>query len=85
MKEIIIKYYLGQPIQANEAISLMSEYMEAINKPNPALIQHMLDPMNVFGQGMIQKAMEVSVNYLAATKYNITRLYSKEGNIISVF
>jgi hypothetical protein len=85
MKEIIIKYYLGQPIQINEAISLMSEYMEAINKPNPALIQHMLDPMNVFGQGMIQKAMEVSVNYLAATKYNITRLYSKEGNIISVF
>jgi hypothetical protein len=85
MKEIIIKYYLGQPIQINEAISLMSEYMEAINKPNPVLIQHMLDPMNVFGQGMIQKAMEVSVNYLAATKYNITRLYSKEGNIISVF
>ncbi len=85
MKEIIIKYYLGQPIQINEAISLMSEYMEAINKPNPTLIQHMLDPMNVFGQGMIQKAMEVSVNYLAATKYNITRLYSKEGNIISVF
>jgi hypothetical protein len=85
MKEIIIKYYLGQPIQINEAISLMSEYMEAINKPNPVLIQYMLDPMNVFGQGMIQKAMEVSVNYLAATKYNITRLYSKEGNIISVF
>lgn len=85
MKDIIIKYYLGQPIQINEAISLMSEYMEDINKPNPALIQHMLDPMNVFGQGMIQKAMEVSVNYLAATKYNITKLYSKEGNIISVF
>jgi len=85
MKETIIKYYLGQPIQMDEAIRLMNEYMEAINKPNPALIQHMLDPMNVFGQGMIQKAMEVSVNYLAATKYNITRLYSKEGNIISVF
>ena len=85
MKEIIIKYYLGQPIQINEAISLMSEYMEAINKPNPALIQHMLDPMNVFGQGMIQKALEVSVNYLAATKYPVTKLFSKENQILSVF
>jgi hypothetical protein len=85
MKDTIIKYYLGQPIQMNEAINLMNEYMEAINKPNPLLIQSMLDPMNVFGQGMIQKAVEVSANYLAATKYSIIRVYSKENQILMVY
>jgi hypothetical protein len=85
MKDTIVRYYLGQPIQMNEAIDLINEYMKEIDKINPTLIQQMLDPMNVFGQGMIQKAIEVSVRYLSAMKYNITKLYSKEGNIISVF
>ena len=85
MKDTIVRYYLGQPIQMNEAIDLINEYMKEIDKINPTLIQQMLDPMNVFGQGMIQKSIEVSVRYLSAMKYNITKLYSKEGNIISVF
>jgi hypothetical protein len=40
--------------------------------------------MNPFGQGMLQQAINVSV-VLLAEEYNITKLYSKEGQLLMVY
>jgi hypothetical protein len=84
MRDIIIQYYKTQQISIQDAIKLLEEYMRLIGKTNPALIQHMLDPMNVFGQPMLQQAVQVSVQYLEG-EYNIVKLFSKENVLLNVY
>ena len=58
--------------------------MKKTNKDNPTLIQKILDPMNPFGPSLLQQAVEVSARSLAED-YTITRLYSKENNLLMVY
>lgn len=58
--------------------------MAKIGKSNPDLISKLIDPMNPFAQGMLQQAVDVSARLLAE-EYTITRLYSKEGNLLMVY
>jgi hypothetical protein len=84
MKDIIIKYFRGHALNIDECVKLMEEYMSKIGKSNPDLISKMLDPMNPFVQGMLQHAIDVSARSLAED-FAITRLYSKEGNLLMVY
>ena len=84
MKDIIIKYFRGHALNIDECVKLMEEYMSKIGKSNPDLISKMLDPMNPFVQGMLQHAIDTSARSLAED-FAITRLYSKEGNLLMVY
>jgi hypothetical protein len=84
MKELVIKYFRGQALTIDECVKLMETYMAKIGKSNPDLISKLIDPMNPFAQGMLQQAVDVSARLLAE-EYTITRLYSKEGNLLMVY
>lgn len=84
MKELVIKYFRGHALTIDECIKLMEAYMAKIGKSNPDLISKLIDPMNPFAQGMLQQAVDVSARLLAE-EYTITRLYSKEGNLLMVY
>lgn len=84
MKELVIKYFRGHALTIDECIKLMEVYMAKIGKSNPDLISKLIDPMNPFAQGMLQQAVDVSARLLAE-EYTITRLYSKEGNLLMVY
>jgi hypothetical protein len=82
MKNIIIKYLSGQQIDINEAVSLIEEYMKKNNKVKPDFIKNMIShpaaPM------LLDRAISISVEYLMED-YTITRLYSKENNLLMVY
>ena len=82
MRDIIIKYYQGIPIQLPEVKVVLEEYMRLNNKVNPTLLDQMFN--HPFGQSLVQKAMEVATEYFA-TEYTITKLYSKEGQLLMVY
>lgn len=84
MKELVIRYFRGQALNIDECVKLMEEYMKKTNKDNPTLIQKLIDPMNPFGPSMLQQAVDVSARSLAED-FAITRLYSKEGNLLMVY
>lgn len=84
MKELVIKYFRGHALTIDECIKLMEAYMAKIGKSNPDLISKLIDPMNPFAQGMLQQAVDVSARLLAE-EYTITKLYSKEGNLLMVY
>ena len=84
MKELVIRYFRGQALNIDECVKLMEEYMKKTNKDNPTLIQKLIDPMNPFGPSMLQHAVDVSARSLAED-FAITRLYSKEGNLLMVY
>ena len=84
MRDIIIKYYQGIPIQLPEVKVILEEYMRLNNKVNPTLLDQMFSPTNPFGQSLVQKAVEVATEYFS-TEYTITKLYSKEGQLLMVY
>ena len=84
MKNIIIKYFSGQPLNIDECVKLMEAYMVKIGKTNSTIIQKLIDPMNPFGQGMLQQAVEISARTLSED-YNITRVISKEGHLLMIY
>ena len=84
MRDIIIQYYKTQQISIQDAIKLLEEYMRLINNVNPTIIQEILNPMNVFGQQMLQQAVQVSVQRLEE-EYNIVKLFSKENVLLNVY
>ena len=84
MRELVMRYFRGQALNIDECVKLMEEYMKKINKDNPTLIQKLIDPMNPFGPSMLQYAVDVSARSLAED-FAITRLYSKEGNLLMVY
>jgi hypothetical protein len=84
MRELVIKYFRGHALTIDECVRLMEEYMRKTGKSNPDLISKLLDPMNPFVQGMLQHAVDTSARLLAE-EYNITKLYSKEGQLLMVY
>ena len=84
MRDIIIQYYKTQQISIQDAIKLLEEYMRLTNNVNPSIIQEILNPMNVFGQQMLQQAVQVSVQRLEE-EYNIVKLFSKENVLLNVY
>lgn len=82
MKNIIVKYLSGQPIDLNEAASLIEEYMKRENKVQPNFIQNLFS--HPASQMLVDRAVSLSVEYLTQY-YTITRLYSKEGNLLMVY
>ena len=84
MKELIIRYFRGQALTIDECVKLMEAYMVKIGKSNPGLISKMIDPMNPFGPSMLQQAVDVSAKSLSE-EYTITRLHSKEGNLLMIY
>ena len=84
MKELVIKYFRGHALTIEECVKLMESYMVKVGKSNPDLISKLTDPMNPFAHGMFQHAVDVSARSLAED-YAITRVYSKEGNLLMVY
>lgn len=84
MRELVIRYFRGQALNIDECVKLMETYMAKIGKSNPDLISKLIDPMNPFGPSMLQYAVDVSARLLAE-EHTITRLYSKEGNLLMVY
>ena len=58
--------------------------MKDINKYDKNIIDHIMNPMNPFGRSMLETAIISSVKYLQC-KYEINKLYSKEGQLLMVF
>ena len=84
MKDLIIKYYRGHPLNIDECVKLMEAYMIKIGKNNPTIIQKLIDPMNPFAHGLLQQAVEVSARTLSED-YSITRVISKEGHLLMIY
>jgi hypothetical protein len=84
MKDLIIKYFRGHPLNIDECVKLMEAYMIKIGKNNPTIIQKLIDPMNPFAHGLLQQAVEVSARTLSED-YSITRVISKEGHLLMIY
>ncbi len=84
MKDIIIRYYTGQPIQVDEIVKILEEYMRRTNNTNPELIKAILSPNNPFRNGLINKAVQVSVDYLCGV-YDVVKLLDRDGNLLMVY
>jgi hypothetical protein len=82
MRNIIIKYLSGQPIDVNEASLLIDEYMKQNNKVNPNFIHNMVT--HPASQMLLDRAVSKSVEFLVGN-YDITKLFSKEGNLLKVY
>ena len=87
MKQTVIKYYTGQPINLGEAIEIIEEYTKLIGKEGiitKGMIDQMVNNTNPFGQGMMQQAIKVSVEAVEHT-LDITKVFNKEGALIKIF
>jgi hypothetical protein len=84
MKELLVKYFRGHPLNISEVIAILTEYMSKIGKYNQNIIDFVSNPMNPFSQETIQWALSKAATSLASD-YNITRLFSKEGALIMVY
>ena len=84
MKDLIIKYFSGQPLNIDECVKLMEAYMTKVGKNNPTIIQKLIEPMNPFAHGLLQQAVEISARTLSED-YNITRVISKEGHLLMIY
>jgi len=87
MKQTVIKYYTGQPIILGEAIEIMEEYTKLIGKEGAltkSMIEKMINNVNIFGNGMMQQAIKVSVEAVEHT-LDITKVFNKEGILIKIF
>jgi hypothetical protein len=87
MKQTVIKYYTGQPINLGEAIEIMEEYTKLIGKEGVLtknIIDQMTSNVNPFGQGMMQQAIKASVEAVEHT-LDITKLFNKEGVLIKIY
>ena len=82
MRNIIIKYLSGQPIDMNEAVQLIEEYMKRNNKVKPDFISNMIS--HPASQMLLDRAVGLSVEYLIE-HYTITKVHSKEGNLLMVY
>jgi len=87
MKQIVIKYYTGQPVTLGEAIEVMEAYTKLIGKEG-SLTKGMIDQMNnninPFGQNMMQQAIKASVEAVEHT-LDITKVFNKDGILIKIF
>ena len=84
MKDLIIKYFSGQPLNIDECVKLMEAYMTKVGKNNPTIIQKLIEPMNPFAHGLLQQAVEIYARTLSED-YNITRVISKEGHLLMIY
>lgn len=87
MKQTVIKYYTGQPIILGEAIEIMEEYTKLIGKEGALtknMIEKMINNVNIFGNGMMQQAIKVSVEAVEHT-LDITKVFNKDGVLIKIF
>ena len=84
MRDIIIKYFSGQPLNIDECVKLMEAYMTKVGKNNPTIIQKLIEPMNPFAHGLLQQAVEISARTLSED-YSITRVISKEGHLLMIY
>ena len=87
MKQTVIKYYTGQPIILGEAIEIMEEYTKLIGKEGAltkSMIEKMINNVNIFGNGMMQQAIKVSVEAVEHT-LDITKVFNKDGVLIKIF
>jgi hypothetical protein len=84
IKDLIIKYFRGQPLNIDECVKLMEAYMVKIGKTDPDFISKIIDPMNPFGQHMLQQAVDSSARLLSED-YSITKVFSEEGNLLMIY
>jgi hypothetical protein len=87
MKQTVIKYYTGQPINLGEAIEIIEEYTKLIGKEGiitKGMIDQMVNNTNPFGQGMMQQAIKASVEAVEHT-LDITKLFDKDGVLMKIF
>lgn len=84
MRDIIIKYFRGHPLNIDECVKLMEAYMVKVGKTNSTIIQKLIDPMNPFAHGLLQQAVEISARTLSED-YSITRVISKEGHLLMIY
>jgi hypothetical protein len=82
MKSLLLKYFSGQPLTIDEVIQIIDVYMKKNNKEYPNFIHNMLS--SPASQMLIQKALELSIEDIK-DDYTITRLYSKEGQLLMVY
>jgi hypothetical protein len=87
MKQTVIKYYTGQPINLGEAIEIIEEYAKLMGKEGKitkGMIDQMVNNTNPFGGGMMQQAIKASVEAVEHT-LDITKLFDKDGVLIKIF
>jgi hypothetical protein len=82
MRNILLKYFSGHPLTIDEVIMLVEEYMKKNNKVYPNFIHNMVT--SPASQMLIQKALELSADDIKED-YTITRVFSKEGQLLMVY
>lgn len=63
MREIIINQYLTGQINVNDALNIIEQYMKAVNKENPKIIEYIANPSNPFATDMLLKAYNVAKDH----------------------
>jgi len=79
---ILKKYYGNQEITLEEAVMLIEEYMRQHDIVKPNFISNLIS--HPASQMLMQKAIAYSAEYLTQI-YTITRVFSKEGNLLMVY
>lgn len=84
MEKLLIKFFKNEPLTADEANAILKEYTRLAGKNANDIIEKMFVQNNPIAHQMILSALNVSANYLTQ-HYTITKVFSKEGNLLMVY
>lgn len=81
MKQIIIKYFRGQPLSDNEIIEFLQSYLDGIGRKYDG--QHLTGILSLLKQGVfqLQNAMEESCSNFPSLQ--LYKIYNPQGQLLS--
>jgi len=84
MEKLLVKFFKNEPLTADEAKAMLKEYARLVGKDANDIIEKMFAHSNPIAHQMILSALNVSANYLTQ-HYTVTKVFSKEGNLLMVY
>ena len=85
MKTLLVKYFKGESLTIDEVKAILKEYIHLTGKNAGDVVDKVFSQnVNPIVHQLIMTALNTSANYLTQ-HYTITRVFSKEGNLLMVY
>jgi len=88
METLLVKYFRNESLTENEVKAILKEYIHLTGKNAGDVVEKVFSQisqnMNPIVHQLITTALSTSAHYLTQ-HYTITRVYSKEGQLLMVY
>lgn len=85
MEKLLVKYFRNESLTENEVKAILKEYIHLTGKNAGDVVEKVFSQnMNPIVHQLITTALSTSAHYLTQ-HYTITRVYSKEGQLLMVY